>query len=96
VTVPSDVGENAGVINVESSEYDANASAIQDSSIQTVATQASESAIRDANIGQEAAKQAKNTILDNIATDTLVSVQDGEKAMGSEFAAMIHFGASKL
>ena len=70
--------------------------AIQDSSIQTVATQASESTIRDANIGKEAADQAKNTILDNIATDTLVSVQDGEKAMGSEFASMISGTPSKV
>lgn len=66
--------------------------AIQDSSLQTVATQASESTIRDANIGKEAANQAKNHILDNIATDTIVSVQASEKAMGSEFASMISGG----
>jgi flagellin len=65
---------------------------VQDSSIQTVATQASESSIRDANIGAEVSDNAKNTILDNIANDALASVQSGEKALGSAFASMISTG----
>ena len=66
--------------------------AISDSSIQQVATQASESAIRDANIGAEAANNAKNSILDSIAIDAIASVQSSEKAVSATLAAMISGG----
>ncbi|MFN2527852.1 MAG: flagellin [Candidatus Baltobacteraceae bacterium] len=70
-------------------------SAIEDAGIQTVLTQSSQSSIRDADIGAETTKQAKNTILDNITTDALASVQSSTKAMGTAFSDMISTGPKR-
>ncbi|MDP9018948.1 MAG: hypothetical protein M3N19_11595, partial [Candidatus Eremiobacteraeota bacterium] len=65
---------------------------INDTSLQAVKQQASESTIRDADIGKEAANNARNTILDQIATSTIVSVQASEKTMATSLAAIISNG----
>lgn len=63
-----------------------------DTGIQAVATQASESAIRDADIGKETTRMARDQILDQIATSAIVSVQAGEKAMAGTISQIIANG----
>ena len=69
--------------------------AANDSAIQTVNQQASESAIRDADIGKATAQLAKDTILDQIATSTIISVQDSEKSMAGTLSQIISHGPIK-